>query len=199
MGDRAEILFLRRLEPHHARLDPRHPEAPAVHARRARQDRRARLAGHRRSRRLAVQAGGPHLGAAQPALLRRDAAARRRLLRRPVHRGRWSPIPKRMELSQQGRGRRRSRDHRARLEIPAHGARRRASARRLGARAKRAKRRAAASSRSRPATRSSTNSASSRAPPCPRASRTRWSRPCSGWKTSPNAKDLIRLLRTNGN
>ena len=56
-GDRAEVLFLRRLEPHDARLDPRHPEAPAVHARRARQDRRARLAGHRRSRRLAVQAG----------------------------------------------------------------------------------------------------------------------------------------------
>ena len=39
-----------------------------------RRDRRARLAGDRRSRRLAVPAGRPDLGAAQPAVLRRHAA-----------------------------------------------------------------------------------------------------------------------------
>ena len=52
----AEILFLRRQQPHHARRHPRHPQAPAVHARRDRQHRRSRLASHRRSRRLALQA-----------------------------------------------------------------------------------------------------------------------------------------------
>ncbi len=50
----AEILFLRRLQPHHARRHRRHPQAPAVRARRDRRDRGARLAGHGRSRRLAV-------------------------------------------------------------------------------------------------------------------------------------------------
>ncbi len=33
MADRAEVLFLRRLQPHHARRHPRHPEAPPVHPR----------------------------------------------------------------------------------------------------------------------------------------------------------------------
>ena len=70
--------------------------------------------------------------------------------------------------------------------------------RRLGRTARRARRRAAASIRSRPATRSSTNSASSRATRCRKSQQDALVQAVLGMEDLPKAKDLIRLLRTNG-
>ena len=85
-GRRAEVLFVRRQQPHHARCDPADAAGAPVRRRRRGEDRRAWLAGDGGPRRLEVRAAGPHLRAAQSAVLRGDLAARRRLLRRPVHR-----------------------------------------------------------------------------------------------------------------
>ncbi len=71
----AEILFLRRLQPHHARRHPRHPQAAAVRTRRHRRHRGARVASHRRSCRLALQARRSDRRATQSAVLRRHAAS----------------------------------------------------------------------------------------------------------------------------
>ena len=67
---------------------------------------------------------GPHLGPAQPAVLRGDAAARGRLLRRPVHARQSSPTRRAWRWPSKVEVRARPRHHRARLEVPPHGARR---------------------------------------------------------------------------
>jgi len=77
--------------------------------------RRARLAGHRRPRGMEVRALGDDCGAAQPAVLRRDLAAGRRLLRRSVQAGRRARSAAH-GARRSGAGDRRSADHRARRE-----------------------------------------------------------------------------------
>ena len=158
---------------------------------RARQHRRARLAGHGRPCRLALPARGPHLGAAQPALLRRDAAARRRCVRRSVHRG-GRARPRAHGAVEKGAGGARPRDHGARLEDPPQGARRRAPARRL-----RRERDARSAARQRAFVRAGRRDrgeipqAHARRHAA-RTSRTPWSRPCSGSKSSPTARSSSR-------
>jgi 2-methylcitrate dehydratase PrpD len=85
--------------------------------------RKRRLAGHGRSRRLAVPAGRPDLGTAQPAVLRRHAADRGRRVRRRVHR-RLRRRRGAHKTVAQGEGGARSRHHRARRRLSAQGARR---------------------------------------------------------------------------
>ena len=100
MGDRAEVLL-----PASAATTPRSTRsATSGSAGRSRwptrQDRRARLAGHHGPRRLAVQAGGPDLGAAQPALLRGDAAASKAIASSTSSPKRRSPTRPASTLSQ---------------------------------------------------------------------------------------------------
>ena len=57
-GHFAQVLFLRRQQPHHARRHPRHAASAGRSRRRRRRDRRARLAGHGRPRRLDVRPQG---------------------------------------------------------------------------------------------------------------------------------------------
>ena len=145
---RISLKFYSCVGSNHTTLDAirNHAADDAVRRRRYRIDRGAWIARDGRTRRLALYAAGPDLGADESAVLRRDALARRRRVRRSVLRrsgGRpaahWP-----FEKGQRGGG---PGDHRARLELPAHGARRSASEKRRQTRAKPSKRRAAAKTR----------------------------------------------------
>ena len=84
----------------------------SVQARRCRAHRRARLAGDGRPRRLALSAARAHLGAAEPAVLRRHPADRRRRASSTSSAEAMVADPARMALAEQGRGRARRRPSR---------------------------------------------------------------------------------------
>ena len=122
-GRRAQVLFVRRQQPHDARRDPRSCSRSARSAPTTSKNRRARLAGHDGPRRLEIRAAGAHLRAAQPALLRRDL-----LLEGDCFVDQFTEDkvadPLRMKHAEKVDGEARRRDHRQGLEVPPHGARR---------------------------------------------------------------------------
>ena len=86
----------------HTTLDahPRHAASATRSGRRSRAHRRARLAGDDGSRRLELRARGPHVGAAQPALLRRHPSASKATASSTSSPKTRSPIAARMALAE---------------------------------------------------------------------------------------------------
>ena len=93
----------------------------AFGSRRREEDRRARLAGDDGPRRLEIRAAGPHLGAAQPALLRRHLPPRRRRASSSSSPRTWWPIPSACATASSSKCTTTTRSP-ARREVPPHGA-----------------------------------------------------------------------------